>query len=51
MNAPKYGEAGSFVARIITPALAQVEVFDCESTRTLMVPSAASGWLRSRKLS
>ena len=51
MKAAKYGEPGSFVARIITPALAHAFVFVCESMRTLIVPSAARGWLSSRKAS
>jgi hypothetical protein len=51
MSAAKYGAPGSFVARIITPALAHAFVLTCESTRALMLPSATRGWLSSLKLS
>ena len=51
MNAAKYGEPGSEVARIITPAFAQALVFVWESMRALIAPLPVSGSLKRRKLS
>ena len=51
MNSARYGEPGSLVARIITPAFAHGLVLPWESTRTLIVPSVGRGWLSNRNWS